>query len=41
VVLGRDLGLFRERGYVPTNITGLDLFPHTHHFETVATLVKN
>ena len=41
VALGRDLGLFRERGYVPTNITGLDLFPHTHHFETVATLVKN
>ena len=41
VALGRDMGLFRERGYVPTNITGLDLFPHTHHFETVATLVKN
>jgi tRNA/tmRNA/rRNA uracil-C5-methylase (TrmA/RlmC/RlmD family) len=41
VALGRDLGLFRERGYLPTNITGLDLFPHTHHFETVATLEKS
>jgi tRNA/tmRNA/rRNA uracil-C5-methylase (TrmA/RlmC/RlmD family) len=40
VALGRDLGLFRERGYTPTEITGLDLFPHTHHFETIAVLHK-
>ena len=40
VALGRDLGLFRERGYLPTHISGLDLFPHTHHFETVAVLQK-
>ena len=38
VALGRDLGLFRERGYLPTNITSLDLFPHTHHFESIAVL---
>ena len=41
VALGRDLGLFRERGYTPTHIEGLDLFPHTHHFETVVTLNKS
>ena len=40
VALGRDLGLFRERGYLPTQMSGLDFFPHTHHFETIAVLQK-
>ena len=40
VALGRDLGLFWERGYLPTQISGLDLFPHTHHFESIAVLQK-
>ena len=38
VALGRDLSYFAERGYEPTEIKGLDLFPHTHHMEAVATL---
>jgi tRNA/tmRNA/rRNA uracil-C5-methylase (TrmA/RlmC/RlmD family) len=41
VALGRDLGLFRDRGYVATSVTGLDLFPHTHHFETVVRLARD
>lgn len=38
VALGRDLGIFRDRGYVPVEFKGLDLFPHIHHFETVVSL---
>ncbi|MEK9578535.1 MAG: class I SAM-dependent RNA methyltransferase, partial [Aquiluna sp.] len=38
VALSRDLAYFAERGYEPTEIKGLDLFPHTHHMEAVATL---
>lgn len=40
VALGRDLGLFAESGYLPTSIEGIDLFPHTHHFETIVRLDK-
>ena len=41
VALGRDLGLLSEHGYHPRDIAGFDLFPHTHHFETVVTLTRN
>lgn len=36
--LGRDLGLFREHGYVPVSIRAFDVFPMTHHVEAVAIL---
>lgn len=38
VALGRDLATFRSHGYRLTDLTALDAFPMTHHFETVATL---
>ena len=37
VALGRDMGIFREHGYLPSDIVAFDLFPHTHHFETLVT----
>src|SRR5690554_3927854 len=40
VALARDLGLLQERGYQLTRLRAFDLFPHTHHVEAVATLVK-
>jgi tRNA/tmRNA/rRNA uracil-C5-methylase (TrmA/RlmC/RlmD family) len=40
VALGRDVGLLREHGYAPRDIAGVDLFPNTHHFETVVTLTR-
>jgi tRNA/tmRNA/rRNA uracil-C5-methylase (TrmA/RlmC/RlmD family) len=39
VALSRDLGLFAERGYRLSRLRAFDLFPNTHHFEAVATLV--
>lgn len=36
--LARDLGTFLRRGYRLRDLSALDLFPHTHHFETVAVL---
>ncbi|UNX53377.1 TRAM domain-containing protein [Georgenia sp. TF02-10] len=36
--LARDLKAAREHGYVVTGLRAFDLFPHTHHFEVVATL---
>nr|WP_293698949.1 TRAM domain-containing protein [uncultured Agrococcus sp.] len=36
VALARDTGLLRERGYELTSLESFDLFPHTHHFESVA-----
>ncbi|MDO5066261.1 MAG: TRAM domain-containing protein [Propionibacteriaceae bacterium] len=39
--LGRDLGLFRERGYEPHSIRAFDLFPMTHHVECVAILQRH
>jgi tRNA/tmRNA/rRNA uracil-C5-methylase (TrmA/RlmC/RlmD family) len=38
VAMGRDLNSFRGRGYVPVEVAALDLFPNTHHFESVAVL---
>ena len=39
VALSRDLGFFRERGYRLSRLRAFDLFPNTHHFEAVATIV--
>ena len=39
-VLARDLRRFDEAGYVIESITAIDLFPQTHHVETVAILKR-
>jgi 23S rRNA (uracil1939-C5)-methyltransferase len=39
-VLARDLKRFVEDGYAITSITALDMFPQTHHVETVVKLVR-
>jgi tRNA/tmRNA/rRNA uracil-C5-methylase (TrmA/RlmC/RlmD family) len=40
VALGRDVALFAERGYRLDEVRAFDAFPMTHHFETVARLVR-
>lgn len=40
-VLARDLRRFVESGYKIDRITALDMFPQTHHVETVARLTLN
>ena len=40
VSLARDLKAFLGSGYRLEQIRSYDLFPHTHHFETIASLVK-
>jgi tRNA/tmRNA/rRNA uracil-C5-methylase (TrmA/RlmC/RlmD family) len=40
VTFARDLGWLRERGYELRAARAFDLFPHTHHVEIVATLVR-
>ncbi len=40
VALARDLALFGARGYRLSGIRAFDLFPHTHHVEAVAHLVR-
>lgn len=40
VALARDLGTFRELGWEVEALQGLDLFPHSHHFEVVALLTR-
>jgi tRNA/tmRNA/rRNA uracil-C5-methylase (TrmA/RlmC/RlmD family) len=40
VSLARDLKVFLSSGYRLDEIRSYDLFPHTHHFETIASLVK-
>ncbi|SJM48013.1 class I SAM-dependent RNA methyltransferase [Gulosibacter sp. 10] len=40
VALGRDTGLLRERGYELVRLRAYDLFPNTHHVESVATFVR-
>lgn len=39
-VLARDLRRFIERGYAVDSVTAIDLFPQTHHVETVVRLSK-
>jgi 23S rRNA (uracil1939-C5)-methyltransferase len=39
-VLARDLKRFVENGYSITSITAVDLFPQTHHVETVVKLAR-
>ena len=34
--LGRDTGLLREQGWTLSEVSALDLFPMTHHVETIA-----
>lgn len=34
----RDLSTFSEFGYAPSSLQPIDMFPHTFHIETVATL---
>lgn len=36
----RDVALLRERGYEAVRMTAVDLFPRTHHVETVVLLSK-
>lgn len=35
----RDVGYFQQAGWSLANLRALDLYPHTHHLETVALLV--
>lgn len=36
--LARDLAFLREAGYETSSVRAIDLFPHSHHIEAVATL---
>lgn len=40
VALGRDAGLLNKAGYDMVFVEAWDLFPHTHHMETIATFVR-
>ena len=40
-ILARDLRVLLDAGYAIDSITALDLFPQTHHVETVAHLKRN
>ena len=40
VALSRDLGLFARSGYRPVALRAFDLFPSTHHLETVVRLTR-
>jgi tRNA/tmRNA/rRNA uracil-C5-methylase (TrmA/RlmC/RlmD family) len=40
VALGRDTGLLNQAGYDMVFVEAWDLFPHTHHMETIATFVR-
>jgi len=39
--LARDLAVLTGKGYILKNLTTIDMFPQTHHIETVALLEKN
>lgn len=41
VALARDIGLFAAEGYSLTALRAFDLFPHTHHIESVALLTRD
>lgn len=40
VAFARDVALFREAGYELASLRAFDLFPHTHHVETIGVLVR-
>ena len=40
VALARDVAFATAAGYRLSRLTALDMFPHTHHVEAVATLVR-
>ena len=40
VALARDVAFATAAGYRLTRVKALDMFPHTHHVEAVATLVR-
>lgn len=40
VTLARDLRMLSEAGYALEELTGFDMFPQTHHFETLAWLTR-
>jgi len=40
VALARDVALAAETGFTLRSLRAFDLFPHTHHVEAVATLVR-
>lgn len=40
IAVARDLAPLTEGGYKISSIKAFDLFPHTHHFETVVSLVR-
>ncbi len=40
VALARDLATFRGLGYEARSVHGYDLFPHSHHVESVALLTR-
>ena len=41
VAFARDVALFRAQGYELDAVRAYDLFPHTHHVETVGVLVRS
>ncbi|MFV0373566.1 class I SAM-dependent RNA methyltransferase [Microbacterium sp.] len=41
VALARDLGTFAGRGYHARHVRAFDLFPHSHHVESVALLLRD
>ncbi|TAJ50202.1 MAG: class I SAM-dependent RNA methyltransferase [Herbiconiux sp.] len=41
VAFARDVALFRGQGYELDAVRAYDLFPHTHHVETVGVLVRS
>jgi tRNA/tmRNA/rRNA uracil-C5-methylase (TrmA/RlmC/RlmD family) len=40
VSLARDVALLADAGYVPERVEAFDLFPNTHHVETVTRFVS-
>jgi tRNA/tmRNA/rRNA uracil-C5-methylase (TrmA/RlmC/RlmD family) len=40
VALGRDAGLLAQVGYELVFLEAWDLFPHTHHMESIATFIR-